>query len=563
MATKTYAEAVAGSKPATTTGRSTRTRVPTEKLRHQQDELVDRQRNVDQETRRREDRQRKQQRKKDQRDGKTVEVDERDRRLDLQVASHSVASKPAVVASKGLQMRTNKVPPSAPAEHNKSSGRSSSGKENRPPTNKEDGHRTSRTSHRRSRFTLALPFTYPLSRTSHFTGNSSTEQAVLQPCGMSHPLHVRDSSPLAGHGQPASKSPSPLRQPGRSSPRSDFQDLLDFTSPLCNKTPERRPRSRTPPTPPEAPPAKAQKTSAQRGRPRAADYDDESQAFIEAANSRYRALIVAVDAFPDSATEVTFVRAVADHANSIVSPEERRTLTPDLIRIIKQRGAQIRGEFKSRARALVETCWDLSTSLSAEETEHNRDLIANLKFQSGFVYKTLGEDKKDLDGRSGLYQNRIIEKMIFQTVFRRRSDEGVIHADLFKPIPAPALALTFTSIDCGLDEWVSGSRIALEFTTRDYLEVYQGHLRDLQHFQNMTKKHNLFPRMCRRLSRAGRLHAGVGNSATVGYEQRIPSSAMLAAMKEHEAEPSATESDDSAPEDGVSGPLKRGLPTAE
>ncbi|KAJ3556435.1 hypothetical protein NP233_g11980 [Leucocoprinus birnbaumii] len=293
------------------------------------------------------------------------------------------------------------------------------------------------------------------------------------------------------------------------------------------------------------------------------DLDCISHAFIEAANSRYRALIVAADAFPDSATEVPFVRAAAEHANNIVGPEEHRSLTPNLIRIIKQRGAQIRSEFKSRAQALVETCWDLSTSLSAEETEHNQDLVANLKFQSGFVYKTLGQDKKDLDSHSGLYQNCIIEKMIFQTVFCRRSDEGVVHVDLFKPIPAAALALTFTSIDCALDEWTSGSHIALEFTMKDYLEVYQGHLQDLQHFEKMTKKHNLFPRMCCCLLRAGRLHAGVGNSATVGYEQRIPSSAMLAAIKEHEAEAEATESDDSAPEDGVSGPLKRVLPATE
>ncbi|KAF8153440.1 hypothetical protein B0H34DRAFT_105753 [Crassisporium funariophilum] len=134
---------------------------------------------------------------------------------------------------------------------------------------------------------------------------------------------------------------------------------------------------------------KAQKINDNTGRPKASDYDDVGKEVILAAANIYRCLISTVDGFPDSATELDFVRAAWKQANDDAGLQPI-ALTPAIGKIIKQRGSQTRGEAKTKMGAMVETMYGFDSGHGRKTVAANRKLVEELKFEKGFIYKAHG-----------------------------------------------------------------------------------------------------------------------------------------------------------------------------
>lgn len=91
----------------------------------------------------------------------------------------------------------------------------------------------------------------------------------------------------------------------------------------------------------------------------------------------------------------------------------------------------------------------------------NRELVVNLKKDSSFIYrvsissfvlmvpnelyfeKTQG---RTLEEHDGIYQNRGIQQLINEVLFKNKSDDGITWAKYYKPFPVVAFALALTAV---------------------------------------------------------------------------------------------------------------------
>ncbi|KAG6904927.1 hypothetical protein DXG01_006171, partial [Tephrocybe rancida] len=274
------------------------------------------------------------------------------------------------------------------------------------------------------------------------------------PCGVPTP-HLR---PLPGKPVPA-------------------RVVLDLRTPTPSST-NKRPRSESLDNATAAPPTiKATKISDNTGRPKASDYDDTGKETILTAANIFRCFISTVNGFPDSGTEIQFVQQAWQRANENTGLDPAIDLTPDIGKIIKQRGSQTRGEAKSKTASLVETMYGFNSGQGRKIVAANRDLAERLKLQKGFLYKELTEDI-----RKGIYKHAIIQMAINKMWFKNKRDEGVVYTDMFYPMPIPAIALILTAIECNIDEWVSGTKTDIAFYADDYRTTYMKHIESLETF---------------------------------------------------------------------------------
>ncbi|KAG6810013.1 hypothetical protein H0H92_013699 [Tricholoma furcatifolium] len=267
---------------------------------------------------------------------------------------------------------------------------------------------------------------------------------------------------------------------------------------------------------------KACKISENSGRPKASDYDDVAKDIILAAATHYQCLLSTINAFPDSAKETEMVKAAWDYAKADSEMSPPLTLTPNIAKIVKQCGSQIRGEAKAKTSGLVETLYNFSSGQGRKIVAANRALSEDLKFEKGFLYKIL---KDANDQRKGLYQHEIIQKAVNKMWFQKKRDEGVMFSGLFNPLPIPAIALMLTAIECNIDEWATGNKTEVPFYSDDYREVYRKHIESLEMLDTLQKH----------LHNYGRLHAGATPIAMKSV-MAIPLLAFEAAVKEYEEE---------------------------
>ena len=58
-------------------------------------------------------------------------------------------------------------------------------------------------------------------------------------------------------------------------------------------------------------------------------------------------------------------------------------------------------------------------------------------------------------------------------------------------------------MECGIDEWGTGIKTEVPFTTIDYRPVFDAHLKCLHEFWEATKKHELLDKICLKLYNVG------------------------------------------------------------
>lgn len=104
--------------------------------------------------------------------------------------------------------------------------------------------------------------------------------------------------------------------------------------------------------------------------------------------------------------------------------------------------------------------------------------------------------------------------------FANRRDEGVAFPKYFNPFPKQGLALVLTvvcvtslilyvanfleQVENSIDEWATGIRTDIPFTTNEYRSVYESHLEALQRFEDSTEPHKILDNILVRLHNIGR-----------------------------------------------------------
>ncbi|KII83544.1 hypothetical protein PLICRDRAFT_119293 [Plicaturopsis crispa FD-325 SS-3] len=115
---------------------------------------------------------------------------------------------------------------------------------------------------------------------------------------------------------------------------------------------------------------------------------------------------------------------------------------------ITARGSHMRGALKTIARALVETTYGFESSDKPRTIERNRKLVLTLKEGSAFVFRKRGATVED---HVGLYENKIIQKVVNQMWFKNKHDDGVAFVEHYHPFPAVGLALVLTAVRFALE----------------------------------------------------------------------------------------------------------------
>ncbi|KAF8586877.1 hypothetical protein K439DRAFT_1631168 [Ramaria rubella] len=276
------------------------------------------------------------------------------------------------------------------------------------------------------------------------------------------------------------------------------------------------------------PPHKAQKrtlgdvTSRRTKRPIAGDFVDKVESTILLAARYYRVLLCTGHAFPleldsDLYAKQAWQLACQEHENHTLA-------TPDVYKVLRQRGSQVRGELKRVIQPLVTAHYHLETSADAADTANTMALISRIKANNTLVYK-------DHEKRTGLFETPILLAAIKTQWFSHTQAEGVNFHMYFNPIPTPVMALIFTVIENCLDEWKSGQFKAIPFQEKCYREIFQEHLTSLDKWQNHAQGGPILARWQTLLHEKARLHSGAGPLETT-RPSRITDSNFEAAVRE-------------------------------
>ncbi|KAH9910241.1 uncharacterized protein B0H18DRAFT_896253, partial [Fomitopsis serialis] len=210
----------------------------------------------------------------------------------------------------------------------------------------------------------------------------------------------------------------------------------------------------------------------------ARDYDEEVQEILGLATKIYRCQISAVNPYPDHALEVQWAQFAWGEACKQL--DVNVAATPVIVKIITKRTSQVRGELKGKIKPLVESLYGFEGGSARTTIIQNRERAENLKDDYAFVYKL----SRTL--RKGMYEHPIIQKAINAMWFVNKHDEGVRLYPYFNPISIETFAFVLAAIECGIDEWGTGTRTEVHFTADDYRPVYETHKASLEAFDTFS-----------------------------------------------------------------------------
>ncbi|KAJ7479651.1 hypothetical protein FB451DRAFT_996218, partial [Mycena latifolia] len=282
----------------------------------------------------------------------------------------------------------------------------------------------------------------------------------------------------------------------------------------------------------------AQKVSDHQGRSHAKDYDDTTQELISIANTWFRCLLATRDAFPEHIAETELLTLAWNKACEELNIS--MWITPDIAKLITRRGSQMRRELKTKVRSLTELVFGFESGQNEKNVRKNRQRAEDLKDGLGYCYK---EFPADAEQRKGLYKAKIIQKSTNLMWFNNRRDEGATHPELFGPIfPKPAFALILTVIECCIDEWATGIKTDVPFTSADYRSVYQDHLKALADFEKHTAPCDILGNILTRVHNIGRFHSGAQPITPFPSTSTLSKVALDAAVREYD-EDDETETD--------------------
>ncbi|KAG1796077.1 uncharacterized protein HD556DRAFT_1216239, partial [Suillus plorans] len=220
-----------------------------------------------------------------------------------------------------------------------------------------------------------------------------------------------------------------------------------------------------------------------RQRLKASDFDNVTKDLLTTATSIYRCLVVTRAPFPETLIIETKLAKDAWREASNMA-ELTIQLTPSLVKMMTRRTSQVRGELKTKMRPLTASFFGFRASRSIPAIKQNRDLAESLKEGSRFVFK-------DWEMKCGIYKTGLIQEAMNDMWFANRSDEGIVYAKYFDPLPVQTIALILTAIECCIDEWMTGVKEDIKFSSLAYSPVYLLHLNSLRRFDERTAAYKL------------------------------------------------------------------------
>ncbi|KAG1838539.1 hypothetical protein DFJ58DRAFT_917166 [Suillus subalutaceus] len=223
---------------------------------------------------------------------------------------------------------------------------------------------------------------------------------------------------------------------------------------------------------------------------KASDFDQVTKDLLTSATSIYRCLVVTRAPFPE--TLIIETKLAKDAWREACNMAELTIqLTPSLVKMMTRRTSQVRGELKTKMRTLTALFFGFRASRSIPAIKQNRDLAESLKEGSRFVFKI----------NPGGDESYVVRKPMLT--------EGIVHAKYFDPLPIQTIALILTAIECCIDEWMTGLKEDIKFSSLAYSPVYHLHLDSLQRFDERTAAYKLLGKIGVNLLDVARMHAGV------------------------------------------------------
>ncbi|KAG2357411.1 hypothetical protein BDR07DRAFT_1338846 [Suillus spraguei] len=144
---------------------------------------------------------------------------------------------------------------------------------------------------------------------------------------------------------------------------------------------------------------------------------------------------------------------------------------------------------------------------------------------------------QDWEMKTGIYKTELIQKAINDMWFANHSDEGILYAKYFDPLPLEMIALVLTEMECCIDEWITGVREDITFSLVSYAPVYFAHLNSLQRFGERTASYKLLDKICDNLLEVAQLHAGgINPFKTAVSADALANDVFDDAMREYEVE---------------------------
>ncbi|KAK7020093.1 hypothetical protein R3P38DRAFT_3552461 [Favolaschia claudopus] len=199
---------------------------------------------------------------------------------------------------------------------------------------------------------------------------------------------------------------------------------------------------------------------------------------------------------------------------------------------------------KTKLSSIAEVGLGFESGHNKSTLRKNRQLAEDLKEGFGYCYKGFSPV---LAERTGIYKAKIIQQAVNQVWFTNRRDEGATHPDLFGPVfPKPAFALILTGIECCVDEWATGVKTPVPFTSADYRSVYLDHLNALDAFEEGTAPRNILGDILKRTHDIGRFHSGAQPLAPQASTAVLSQAALDAAIREYDEGRTGSDDEDEA-----------------
>ncbi|KAF8443743.1 hypothetical protein L210DRAFT_861811, partial [Boletus edulis BED1] len=217
--------------------------------------------------------------------------------------------------------------------------------------------------------------------------------------------------------------------------------------------------------------------------PKASDYDPKTCLILNTTIYLYHVLLLTDNSFPEAHVELEYAKEAWDMSSKYHKSTDI-TLDAGLVSLITTRSSNLRGEFKSKAQAIVTTAYGFELSDATAVKENNRERVTELK------------SKSELHPcRAGIYQHKAIQQIINEVLFKNKGDEGIKWMEYYNPFPRVGFALMLMAIECAIDEWSTGKRELIHFKEDMYKCVFNQHLKMLDYFHQQTSKMDILPKM--------------------------------------------------------------------
>ncbi|KAI0748985.1 hypothetical protein BC629DRAFT_1444987 [Irpex lacteus] len=298
-------------------------------------------------------------------------------------------------------------------------------------------------------------------------------------------------------------------------------------------------------------PQKIQKVVQHNGRPRRSDFKAVVQELIKSAQNLMKAKLYMLNAFPSTTEQEEWITEIWEE---VTGPAERAyEKTTDIHRILLHCATELRSHVKPISREVVTGTYGFTDTKSRQANKELYDKLQGKPDEEAedsedtvpcWLFPTKEFDKPPSE-RMKVYYTEALTSFTNKSIYEKRSRSriGIRYPDLIgEKLTLEHVAFNLTMIEFALSEWEDGS-FSDKTLTHDAGEImYRAHIVNLGKYKQSFGNDN-FNRMCARLVRKGRDHAGLGplNGAGKGT---VPLSAFKRMAARAAADGFASGSDD-------------------